>query len=325
MEVVASYLLPRGIIMTIDDVNTAIQCARSIAALVREAPIVYRWARGQTGRYGTMSRMAKRRGSSRRSVSAPGSRWNFWTISGASAIAAVLVFVAAAFAVSISRPSPNVAGPAYIPPTAAERGTPEAEQFTRPTDRPLRLLVAGDSLSNGTFADNADLGYNNLTQREFRRNGPVEPQRAGNAGEIAAQSLDDLDTVVGPLDVAIVELGTNDVILNSPENFAREYPELIQKITAASPDVTLVCIGPWGTAADAKPFATVIKKTCEEADGRYIGVSDLFENEANRGPKDSVTLAGAVRDDFHPNNPGHQRIAQRVTAAFGLGAPQVAG
>ncbi len=181
-----------------------------------------------------------------------------------------------------------------------------------PKDRPLRLLMTGDSLTGGFFASTKDRGFSKLVQAGLENHGPVEASGGSRAGGTLS-TVDSITAVPAGLDLAIVELGTNDVGTKTPpETFAAQYSGLLTKVRAGSPGVAIMCISVWqaaGTIADT--YNRLIREKCDAAGGQYVDINSAYSSGANRGPVGVETWTG-VSDEFHPNDRGHQAIADLI-------------
>lgn len=184
--------------------------------------------------------------------------------------------------------------------TQREEGTPDVKQ----------VLVAGDSLSAAFDATTRDQGFVALVMDELA---PAKLHRAERAHQTLS-TVANITDVPDDVDIAIIELGTNDVGVGTPdEEFRETYEALLDRVTVASPEVQLVCVGTWtgwGWTQDQ-----IIQDSCRDAGGSYVHLRDVFEDPSTRGPAGEDTHRGPS-DDFHPNNTGHERIAARILDAL---------
>lgn len=175
---------------------------------------------------------------------------------------------------------------------------------------PVELMVAGDSLSGGYYASDREHGFVAAVTRTL---GSAKVYVAERAHQTLSR-VSDIAEVPAGVDIAIIELGTNDVGIPTPDaEFAASYEALVKRVIAASPDVKLVCLGTWtgwGWTQDQ-----TIRSACEAVGGTYVHLRDLFDIETLRGPAGRDTFLGDS-DDFHPNDAGHAAIASRITAAL---------
>ncbi|WP_165839611.1 SGNH/GDSL hydrolase family protein [Rhodococcus sp. Eu-32] len=199
-------------------------------------------------------------------------------------------------------------------------------QVVRPADRPLRVLFTGDSLTYGLYASTQDKGFRGVMVNELSKQGPVEAaasERSGAGAGVVASIVDVPDN----LDLAIVELGTNDVGGQTPiPDFTATYGALLDKIRAKTPGVPLICVGTWGSAGGgfgSDPYNNVIEEQCTQRDGKFVTMYKLYPREDYRGPA-GLEKFGGISDDFHPNDEGYRAIAdtllKRITFVQPTGA-----
>ena len=193
------------------------------------------------------------------------------------------------------------------PPPAAD----STVRVTRPDDRPLRVLFVGDSISYGLNAQEQDLGFRPLMVDAFSADGPVQEFHKNRAGA-TTRSVSRLLNVPKNLDLAVVELGTNDVVdQTEPDDFASSYRSLLQRVHTESPGVPLLCVGTWGSAGGADgsdTYNAVIDEECARQGGAFVSLYGLYPIEANRGPAGRAVFGG-TSDRFHPNDTGYRAIA----------------
>ncbi|WP_458781234.1 SGNH/GDSL hydrolase family protein [Arthrobacter sp. D3-16] len=182
-------------------------------------------------------------------------------------------------------------------------------RLTFPADRPLRVLFAGDSLTGGFFASTKDRAFTELMKQSLAQKGPIEEAR-GEQAHATLSTVGGLVEVPAGLDLAVVELGTNDVgAKTEPTAFASQYAGLLEKIQAESPNVKILCASVWqseGTSMDV--YNRAIQEQCEHAGGKYANISTLYGAAGHRGPEGLETWIG-TSDTFHPNDIGHKAIA----------------
>lgn len=200
-------------------------------------------------------------------------------------------------------------------PPADEPADAQAQPLAvqRPTDRPLRVLFAGDSITVGAFATSDDRNFRGLVTAALSAGGPVKDTRIGDSGLTTAEVLPEVAGAGDGFDLVVVELGTNDVAESTPEQFAVDYPAMLDALRQRSPDALLVCAGPWGGPNDERRRDEgIVAKACTERGGRFVGLVDLYADQANRYPETMVREDGVTVDDFHPNDAGHAAIARAI-------------
>jgi lysophospholipase L1-like esterase len=180
-----------------------------------------------------------------------------------------------------------------------------------------RLVVVGDSLAAGRFAD---------TQAD------AFPQRVAAAKRLRLESLGlpgatsaqlGAQALPGGGKVAVVEAGTNDFLYQTPrKQFAADYRALLAKVTAASPGAKLVCVTVWvpddvpKAKIAAAAYDATIRRACTH--GAVADVSPIAGDPSMRGPAGRSTFLGPG-DAFHPNSAGHAAIARLIAAQIMVG------
>ena len=134
----------------------------------------------------------------------------------------------------------------------------------------------------------------------------------------------------------VVELGSNDWLGYVPlgrwrptplERFSADYARLLDRLTEAG--AVPVCLGIWGPAdggaevdgraeggAELAAYDDAISDACQRRGGAFIALSPVYETPGSRGPAGRRTPWG-ISDTTHPNDLGHQMIADLVLAACG--------
>lgn len=213
--------------------------------------------------------------------------------------------------------SPN---PGYLGPPRAT--------LEWPTDAPLFVGFLGDSLTAGYNASTPERGYRSLLMAGLARYGPV----AESGTWIPGARLQKVANLAPPLGDAnrliVIELGTNDAA-DPPtpiEDFRNQYRDLLTRTRHSAPNTPVICLGTWlGPDSQGSTLGVdldkAIRSECLDRGGIYLRLDALFSAVANRGPA-GVPAVGDnnVSDIFHPNDAGHQRIANDIVARLELPA-----
>jgi lysophospholipase L1-like esterase len=196
---------------------------------------------------------------------------------------------------------------------AAERAAFEESRRVHtafPTDRALRILYVGDSLSDGHSATRVANGYRPTLTAELSKRGPVEEYRS----EVLTTELKMAGNVVsvsGNMDVVIVQLGTNDAGGGGRTpitQFTVDYEALLSNIRTTSPTAAMLCLGTWRAPGTAEPYDKVIDETCGRHGGKYVDLTELYADQRNRGPAGKPAESGGISDNAHPNDTGYKAI-----------------
>jgi lysophospholipase L1-like esterase len=137
----------------------------------------------------------------------------------------------------------------------------------------------------------------------------VEAHKSGYRVQDVAQRF----PVPESVDLAIVELGTNDLAKKTdPTLFQQQYGAYLDSIRAKSPTAQFLCLGVWATPSPTGDAAdATISKECEARGGKFLRLSLIYANGISRGPAGVPVFAG-TSDITHPNDNGHAEIAKQV-------------
>lgn len=199
---------------------------------------------------------------------------------------------------------------------AQEEAAAEAKlvRISFPTDRALRIFYAGDSLAASFYSSVKELGWRPLVTAELGKRGPVEELRATKPADAPLFQVGNAESIPGSgVDLAIIELGTNDAGRTEIGLFKQQYAALLSKIQAGSPDAHIICVGAWGFSGSlgTDPYDKEIETVCRERGGRYVDLTNAFMEKGNYGPEGVSTWTG-LSDNFHPNDQGHRKIADLI-------------
>jgi lysophospholipase L1-like esterase len=241
-------------------------------------------------------------------------RWA-WVVMALGALSIGLLFPVAVHRGAIDPPTLPAAGqgsattragtPSAVsapPTTAAPSPTPAALSSLR-ADGVLTTLFFGDGISAGLGASAPGTAFPALVTARLQADGPVQQ------ATVAGQGAGVRDAVSGaaasaPADLVVVEFGTNDLLQGRAQQFATDYPALLDAVRARSPNAVLLCAGTWAPASAAGPYDDVIRTACEAHAGRYVALSPVYEQPD----------AHAAGDETHPDDAGHRAIAEALIA-----------
>lgn len=231
---------------------------------------------------------------------------------------AVVALVVIAFARTSASGAPDGAAPRPMP-TFSQAPDALRTVTVTPTDGTLDVLFAGDSLTGGLYASDQANGFKWRMATVLEQSGPVKEYNSALSGGTTVQVSEEYDVPTG-LDLAVVELGTNDLGNQVPlDEFRTVYSELLTKITVSNPGVPVVCAGVWegnGGGPEGPTYDRVIEQACSDVDGVFVSLRALYQNPDTIGPAGQPAYLG-TSDDFHPNDRGHELIAaallERIT------------
>jgi acyl-CoA thioesterase-1 len=200
-------------------------------------------------------------------------------------------------------------GASVPPPVAPSAGGPSVT-VARPADRPLQVAFAGDSLTYGLFASSEDAGYRPRVITGLEASGPVRWSSGGEIGntiETVTSIIDFPETA----DLAILALGTNDVVRTPADRIPAIYDALMRKVRNSAPGAAVICLGVWSDAAGRRDYDAPIQASCRDGGGTFVSLESVYETPGTRGPAGKQAFGG-ISDDFHPNDAGYEAIAELV-------------
>lgn len=200
-----------------------------------------------------------------------------------------------------------------IPP--GEPASEPSVSVDRPTERPLKILFAGDSISRGFAATAPDKSFVELTHERLAANGPIRAIVAGQPGQATAEATPAVLAAGTGFDVVVVELGTNDYGKSDPLTFRSDYGELLAGIRQRSPEAVVVCLGAWGRPNAVKNVDHAIQEVCGSGGGIYRPLHDIYAVLSSRWVL-GLTSDLEQTDSLHPSDIGHGAIAAVLEAAI---------
>lgn len=216
---------------------------------------------------------------------------------------------------------PTTAGPAVTASPIASAGPTSSSvpPFTikRTPGEPLRVFITGDSLTGGLSASKQNLGFKWLVFDRLEKSGPVEEFNTHLSGGKTVEVAARFKEMPTDLDLAIIELGTNDLNDREPmADFRAAYDSLLDRVRAANPETPLLCAGVWqggGGGPDDFPYDSSIQDICVEHGGQFVSLTELYRDPSTIGPAGLPAFEG-LTDTFHPNDKGHRVIADALLA-----------
>ena len=181
-------------------------------------------------------------------------------------------------------------------------------------DGGIDAVFLGGTLTDGVFASREELGFRPLVVAALGEG--LNESRGGVESSPLLEAADAVD-VSPDADLVIIELGSGDVWAVPDDQFEAEYERVVARVRDAAPDAALLCLGVWNDSQAAALYDDAVRGPCLRAGGRFIGLSDLFEQPAMRGVAGEPAYPGPA-DGFHPSDAGYQAIAERILAELRL-------
>jgi lysophospholipase L1-like esterase len=229
--------------------------------------------------------------------------------------------------------------------TSQNQGIPSKEnsiQYKKPVPeemlpRPLQIVAAGDSLTQGVGDSTKQGGYLPYLARLLEKEGirQVVIENHGVKGNRTDQLLkrlgsEELQTAVGKADLVAITIGGNDlmriiqrnifglempVFEDAKEGYVSRIKEIMETVSALNENATVVLIGfynpffPWfSDIAEMNQIVTEWNQASSQVVDSYpnavfVEIDDLFLN---------LEINLLFDDYFHPNDQGYELIAQKV-------------
>jgi acyl-CoA thioesterase I len=210
-------------------------------------------------------------------------------------------------------------------PDGNKRGGPPVIHVSPPPNRPgtpITVEFVGASVTEGQHASREENEFPHVVVTRLDRSGrPAAGRIIAKGGTRSGQALAwDLSQ---PADVIVVQFGGNDFPGGVPvETFQTNYREILDRVRAASPRATLLCLGLWNDpdrrnqiTVTVSEYDQVVQRGCAAHKGTYVPLGELFNSKPNHGPAGTSDRHG-VSDYHHPNDEGHHQIAMAVVGAL---------
>jgi acyl-CoA thioesterase-1 len=174
-------------------------------------------------------------------------------------------------------------------------------------ERPLRLVVLGDSLSAG-YGLPASAAFPNVLERALRARGhKVEIANAGVSGDTSTGGLDRLDwSVPDGTDGVIVELGANDMLRGLDPSIPRKaIEEIVKRLKARG--IPAMLAGMYASRNLGPDYVRSFEGLYADIANRYGLVLYPFFLDGVAGDR-SLNLP----DGLHPTARGVETIVERI-------------
>lgn len=188
----------------------------------------------------------------------------------------------------------------------------------------IRMSFVGASVTRGWYVTSIEDDYPAVAARIIagERGRPVDWKVTANPGAPVAQAL----TWSYPTaqDLIVVDIVTDDFLYGTAlATFESEYTSLLQRLRHGSPQAGFVCVGDWGrigavdeTGETAYDFDQIVAATCNAFHGVYVPIDQIYDVPGARGPVGHPSIVGPAKNLFHPNDYGHELIAEAVVSGI---------
>jgi len=176
----------------------------------------------------------------------------------------------------------------------------------------------GDSLTEGYYASTSDKRFAEVYAKmlEEKLGYEVDVQGVSGYGGTTTNGVKGLDEIVSQdPDLITIEFGTNDA---DPDNgssidtFKANLDLMIDTVSNINGKSTkVVLVTTWNQGDKAQPFDEAIEAAGEKYGLPVANISDIWADSSNKGPEGVETFQG-TSDNWHPNDIGMQKIAERI-------------
>lgn len=186
-----------------------------------------------------------------------------------------------------------------------------------------QVMFVGASVTEGYYATEDDQAYPADTVNMLDQRGAnVSPLVVARAGTGTADVL--RWRLEGSPDAIVLQVATNDFGRGlSLQQYRANYGGILAGLRALAPRARLLCLGGWRASTEVNKagvtgaqFDAMTASECATARGHFVSLDGLFRNPSYHGPQGRETSRGPG-DWFHPNNQGHQAIANLVVQNLG--------
>jgi lysophospholipase L1-like esterase len=185
----------------------------------------------------------------------------------------------------------------------------------------------GDSVLEGYYSTAPDRMSATLIAQGLGKFGPVQATNAAVAGTTVTDALE-VPISGTRFDLVVMMYGNNDIFKSDVGTFARDYPRLIARIRETSPGAAVLCLPPGMPSYVsvrgnlASNFFIEAKRQCEASGGVFVESLIGMAGGERNAPIGTVNFLGPpALDNGHPNDAGHQAIAEAVLGMISIQRP----
>lgn len=176
----------------------------------------------------------------------------------------------------------------------------------------------GDSLTEGYFATSSDKRFVEVYAKmlEDKLGYQVDVQGVAGYGGTSINGINGLEEIKSQSpDLITIEFGTNDADPangSDIETFKANLDTMIQTVsTIGNKKPKIILVTTWNQGDKAIPFDKAIKEAGKKYDLPVADISNIWKDSSTKGPEGVQTFKG-LSDNWHPNDEGMQRIAEKI-------------
>lgn len=204
----------------------------------------------------------------------------------------------------------------------AEQEKEQQEVYQKHNGQTLTYIPMGDSLAAGYAAYDSDHGYVNILKElihnkmGYNVNIVKKITQNGTGLKNGAIPNESLISQYQP-DFVTIEYGTNDAVTNKqdaysdPNTFAERLDSLIKYIHENSPKTKIVLVTTWKNGDLSFQYDSIIEEIGKKSSISVANIEDVW-NRYDTFDKKGTNLEKGQSDGWHPNNLGHELIAEKI-------------
>lgn len=198
----------------------------------------------------------------------------------------------------------------------------QKEVFNKHNGETLTYIPMGDSLAAGYASYDSDhryvsllknllhekMGYNVIIPKEIVASGKGLKDEGIPNESIIQQYKPDLVTI---------EFGTNDADINKKDAYAdtntffSELNSFVKYIHSVSPSTKIILVTTWKSGGFSFKYDNIIENVGTKNNIPTANIEDIW-SRSDTVDKKGTPLKNGVSDGWHPNNLGHQLIAEAI-------------
>ncbi|UFT98863.1 SGNH/GDSL hydrolase family protein [Radiobacillus kanasensis] len=191
-----------------------------------------------------------------------------------------------------------------------------------PDTKRLIYIPIGDSLAEGWHATTKDKSYISILS-QFIQKGLGYNVITKNGVRVAGAGLKDAampnisKIIMEHPDLITIEFGTNDSNRNKkayvpPEEFKMLLWHLVERLQQAPSNPKIILVTTWNRGQDSLKYDHIIKAVAEERDIAVANIQNVWMNRTDTCGPDKLVTYNGLSDNWHPNDKGHQEIAEII-------------